>query len=86
MGWNGEGLRALRAPAGLGIEVYGPPPAPAATLLCGPAACVLDAQQGVGTCPGGPQTATTERRANHTGWTWVLARRQCAGVPGQHSA
>jgi transposase len=81
MGWNGEVLRALSAPEGLGIEVDVPPPAPAETLLFGPEACVLDAQQGVVTCPGGPQTATKERRANHTGWTCVLARRQGAGCP-----
>lgn len=34
--------------------------------LGSPEACVLDAQQGVKTCPGGPQTATTERFPGHT--------------------
>jgi transposase len=81
MGWTGEVVRALSAPAGLGIEVYVPPPAPAETRLFGPEACVLDAQQGVVTCPGGQQTATKERRANHTGWKLVCARRQGAGCP-----
>jgi hypothetical protein len=81
MGWNGEVLRALSAPEGLGIEVYVPPPAPAETLLFGPEAFVLDAQQEVVTCPGGQQTATKERSANHTGWKFVCARRQCAGCP-----
>jgi hypothetical protein len=81
IGWNGEVLRALSAPEGLGIEVYVPPPAPAETLLFGPEAFVLDAQQEVVTCPGGQQTATKERSANHTGWKFVFARRQCAGCP-----
>ena len=81
MGWNGEVLRALSAPEGMGIEVYVPPPAPAETPWFGPEAFVLDAPQGVVTCPGGPQTATKERRANHTGWKFVCARRQCAGCP-----
>jgi hypothetical protein len=81
IGWNGEVLRALSAPEGLGIEVYVPPPAPAETLLFGPEALVLDAQQEVVTCPGGQQTATKERSANHTGWKFVFARRQCAGCP-----
>lgn len=81
IGWNGEVLRALSAPEGLGIEVYVPPPAPAETLLFGPEAFVLDAQQEVVTCPGGQQTATKERSANHTGWKFVCARRQCAGCP-----
>ena len=81
IGWHGAVLRALSAPEGLGLEVSVPPPAPAATPWFGPEACVLDAPQGGVTCPGGPQTATQERRANHTGWTCVLARRQCAGCP-----
>jgi Transposase DDE domain len=81
MGWNGEVLRALSAPEGMGIEVYGPPPAPAETPWFGPEAFVLDAQQGVVTCPGGQQTATKERSANHTGWKFVFARRPCAECP-----
>ena len=81
IGWNGEVLRALSAPEGMGIEVYVPPPAPAETLLFGPEAFVLDAPQAVVTCPGGQQTATKERSANHTGWKFVFARRQCAGCP-----
>jgi len=79
IGWNGEVLRALSAPAGLGVEVYVPPPAPVETPWFSPAAFVLDAQRGVVTCPGGQQTATKERSANHTGWKFVFARRQCAG-------
>ena len=81
IGWNGEVLRALSAPEGVGVEVYVPPPARAETPWFGPEACILDAERGVVTCPGGPQTATKERRANHTGWTCVLARRPCAGCP-----
>ena len=81
IGWNGEVVRALSAPEGMGIEVYVPPPAPAETPWFGPEAFVLDAQQGVVTCPGGQQTATKERRANHTGWKCVFARRPCAGCP-----
>ena len=83
IGWNGAVLRALSAPEGLGIEVYVPPPAPAESLRFGPAAFVLEAQRGLVTCPGGPQTATKERRANDTGWTCVCARRPCAGCPQQ---
>ena len=56
-----------------------PSPARAETSWFGPEAFILAAEQGVVTCPGGPQTATKERRANHTGWTCVFARRQCAG-------
>src|SRR5882724_235882 len=79
IGWNGEVLRALSAPAGMGVEVYvPPPPAPPETALFLPEAFVLDAQHGGVTCPGGPQTATKERSANHTGWKFVFARRQCA--------
>ena len=35
-GWNGEVWRALRAPPGVGVEVYGPPPAPEETPLFPP--------------------------------------------------
>ena len=81
MGGNGEVVRALRAPEGLGLAVDVPPPAPAETRLCGPEACVLDAPQAVGTGPGGPPTAPQARRAHHPGWTCVVARRHWAGCP-----
>ena len=48
MGWNGEVLRALSAPAGRGVEVYVPPPALAETPLFGPEAFILDAAAGRG--------------------------------------
>ena len=83
IGWNGEVVRALSAPQGIGVEVYVPPPAPAETPFFPPAAFVLDAQRGVVTCPGGQQTATKARSANDTGWKFVLARRQCAGCARQ---
>jgi transposase len=83
IGWNGEVLRALSAPQGVGVEVYVPPPAPEETPLFPPAAFVLDAQRDVVTCPGGQQTATKERSANGTGWKFVFARRQCAGCARQ---
>jgi transposase len=84
IGWNGEVLRTLRAPEGLGVEVYvPPPPEPAETPLFGPEAFVLDAPQGVVTCPGGQQTTTKVRNAHNTGWKFVFARRQCAGCPLQ---
>ena len=80
MGWNGEVWRALRAPEGMGVEVFvPPPPEPTATPFFRPEAFVLEAQRGVVPCPGGHQTATKERRANDTGGTCVFARRQCAG-------
>lgn len=78
IGWNGEVLHALSAPAGRGVEVYVPPPALAQTPLFGPEAFILDAARGVVTCPGGQQTATKERSANHTGWKFVFTRLQCA--------
>ena len=81
MGGNGEVVRALRAPEGLGLAVDVPPPAPAETRLCGPEACVLDAPQAVGTGPGGPPTAPQAGRAHHPGWTCVVARRHWAGCP-----
>ena len=78
IGWNGEVLRALSAPEGLGVEVYvPPPPVPEETSMFGPEAFVLEAQQGVLTCPGGQQTATKTRNAHNTGWKFVFARRQC---------
>ena len=80
-GWHGAGWRARSAPEGVGVEGYGPPPARAVTPWFGPEACILAAARGVVTWPGGPQTATTERRATGTGWTCVVARRQCAGCP-----
>ena len=80
IGWNGEVLRALSAPEGVGVEVYvPPPPAPEATALFGPEAFALDAQREVVTCPGGQQSATKTRNAHHTGWKFVFARRQCLG-------
>ena len=60
-----------------------PPPAPVETPVFGPEAFVLDAEQGVVTCPGGQQTATKARSAHDTGWKFVFARRQCAGCPLQ---
>lgn len=78
IGWNGEVLRALSAPAGLGVEVYVPPPAPVQTPWFKPEAFLLDPQQDRVPCPGGQQTATTECSANHTGWKFVFARRPCA--------
>jgi transposase len=84
IGWNGEVLRALSAPEGLGVEVYvPPPPAPEETARFGPEAFVLEAQQGVVTCPGGQQTATKTRNAHNTGWKFVFARHQCLGCPLQ---
>ena len=83
MGWNGAVLRALQAPAGMGVEVYVPPPPPQAPAVFGPEACVLEAPQGVGTCPGGHQTTTKMRHAHHTGWKCVFARRQCLGCARQ---
>jgi transposase len=83
IGWNGEVLRALSAPEGVGVEVYVPPPTLAETPWFGPKAFILDAERGVVTCPGGQQTATKERSANGTGWKFVFARRQCAGCPQQ---
>jgi transposase len=79
IGWNGEVLRALSAPAGLGVEVSVPPPPPVETPFFSPDVFVLDPKRGVVTCPGGQQTATKERSANNTGWKFVFARRQCAG-------
>ena len=82
IGWNGEVLRALRAPEGVGVEVY-VPPAPAAMPVFPPEAFVLDAARGRVTCPGGQQTATKARNAHDTGWKFVFARRQCVGCPLQ---
>ncbi len=79
IGWNGEVLRALQAPEGMGVEVYVPPPPPQAPAVFGPEAFVLDAPQGVVTCPGGHQTTTKMRNAHNTGWKFVFARRQCLG-------
>lgn len=84
IGWNGEVLRALRAPQGVGGEVYVPPPALEETPLFPPAAFVLEAQRGVVTCPGGQQTGPKERSANGPGWKVVLTRRQGAGC-AQHA-
>jgi transposase len=79
IGWNGEVWRALSAPQGLGVEVYVPPPAPVETPGFRPEAFTLAPQQDRVTCPGGQQTTTKERSANHPGWKFVFARHQCAG-------
>jgi Transposase domain (DUF772) len=84
IGGNGEVLRALSAPEGVGGEGYvPPPPAPEATSVFGPEAFVLDAQRGVVPGPGGPQTATKARNAHTTGWKFVFARRPGAACPLQ---
>ena len=84
IGWNGELLRALRAPEGMGVEVFvPPPPEPTETPLFRPEACVLDAQRGVVTCPGGQQTATKERRANDTGWSRLCPPPVCRVCPAR---
>ena len=84
IGGNGEVLRALSAPEGVGVEVYvPPPPTPQEPSLFGPEAFVLDAQREVVTCPGGQQTATKERNAHNTGWKFVFARRQGVACPLQ---
>src|SRR5712692_12098774 len=44
-----------------------------------PEAFTLDPQQDRVPCPGGQQTTTKERSANHTGWKFVFARHQGAG-------
>ena len=59
MGWNGEVLRTLRVPEGLGVEVDVPPPAPEETPVFRPEALSLDAQRGVVMCPGGPRRPAT---------------------------
>lgn len=80
IGWNGAVLRTLSGPEGMGVEVYVPPPsAPEEPSVFGPEAFVLDAQQGVLTCPGGQQTTTKMRNAHNTGWKFVFARHQCLG-------
>jgi transposase len=79
IGGNGEVLRALSAPPGLGVEVYVPPPAPVETPGFRPQAVTLAPQQDRVTCPGGQQTTTKERSANHPGWKFVFARHQGAG-------
>jgi len=61
------------------MTVYVPPPALVETPGFRPEAFTLDPQQDRVTCPGGQQTTTKERSANHTGWKFVFARHQCAG-------
>ena len=81
IGWNGVRFAEVRS-EGMGIEVYVPPPARSRDAPVRPR----------GVCPGTHRRrrrpvprrqayATEERSANHTGWKFVFARRQCAGRP-----
>ena len=72
---RGHGHRGLRAAARASRDA-----------LVRPRGVCPGCAAGGGDRPGGQQTATKERRANHTGWKCVFARRPCAGCPGTRSA
>lgn len=78
IGWQGEVLRTLREPQGLGVEVYVPPRTEPAAGYFRPEQFTLEPATGVLTCPGGYQTTSKERNANDTGWKFTFARRPCA--------
>ena len=79
IGWQGEVLRTLSAPEGLGVEVYVPPRAePINGGYFRPEQFRLDESCGVLTCPGGEQTTRKERNAHDTGWKFTFSRRLCA--------
>jgi transposase len=79
IGWQGDVLRQLSDPQGLGVEVYVPPPPPPQGPYFSPAQFTLDARGEVLICPGGQQTTAKARNAHNTGWQFTFARRLCAG-------
>ena len=84
IGWNGEVLRTLSDPEGLGMEVYvPPPPEPSETGYFRPAHFTLDESGAVLTCPGGNQTTSKARNTNDTGWKFTFSRRLCASCQWQ---
>jgi transposase len=78
IGWQGEVLRTLSAPEGLGVEVFVPPAPVQESPYFGPDQFTLDARGEILTCPGGQQTAAKARNAHNTGWQFTFARRTCA--------
>jgi transposase len=78
IGWQGEVLRTLSDPEGLGGEVFVPPAPAQERSSFGPDQFSLDARGEVLTCPGGQQTAAKARNAHNTGWQFPFARRRCA--------
>jgi hypothetical protein len=78
IGWQGEVVRRLSDPEGLGVVVFVPPSPVQASPYFGPDQFTLDVRGEVLTCPGGQQTAAKARNAHNTGWQFTFARRTCA--------
>jgi hypothetical protein len=83
-GFQGPLLRTLTDPQeGLQVEVFVPPPKPAATTTFGPEQFTLSADQQTLRCPAG-QTATFRRRVwTGRGWQFYFPRSACASCPLQ---
>ena len=79
IGWQGEVLRRLSDPEGLGVVVFVPPSPVQESPYFGPDQFTLDVRGEVLTCPGGQQTAAKARSTHNTGWQFTFARRLCAG-------
>jgi Transposase DDE domain len=83
-GYNGPVLRELTDPAGLNLDVTGPPPTPIERKTFGPerfTLTVFDDGNAELTCPNGQSTKTRERIVRDTGWKYVYKPSQCAGCP-----
>jgi len=81
---RGKVLRTLEDPAGLGVEVYAPPPARTwPEEYFSPKQFTLDEQGEVLTCPAGQQTKQRRRNTHDTGWRFQFRRSQCRDCPLQ---
>jgi transposase len=79
IGWQGELLRTLSDPNGLGLEVYVPPQErPSDGDYFTPDQFTLDDTGSILTCPGGQSTSSRQRNRRNTGWLFVFPRRYCA--------
>lgn len=81
---RGKVLRTLEDPAGLGVEVYAPPPVRTwPEEYFSPKQFTLDEQGQVLTCPAGQQTKQRHRNTHDTGWRFQFRRSQCRDCPLQ---
>ena len=80
-GWDGEVLRELQDPEGLGVEVTVPPKKETETKLFTPADFAEDAEQGRVTCPAGETSSYRQRNKRDTGTLHRFKAATCAACP-----
>jgi len=79
---RGSVIRELEAPAGRGLTVYAPPPAPRrADGFFPPERFTLDERGEILTCPAGKETNWRTANTHGTGWRFQFRRSQCAACP-----